>query len=67
MRLSRTLPRSASSFETRLCSLPIRAPPVKSYIHIAEPMARASFFDTTPFEEKIGMRKGRTLTRWGAL
>ena len=31
-----------------LCSLPIRAPPVRSYSHIAEPNARASFFGMTP-------------------
>ena len=33
---------SASSFETRLCSLPMRNPPVRSYIHIVAPRMRAS-------------------------
>ena len=57
----------ASSTEMRLCSLPMRAPPVRSYIHMAEPRARLSFgFSTPSLPVNIGMRNGRTLTRWGA-
>ena len=43
---------SASSAEMRLWSLPMRTPPVRSYIHIALPMARASLRLITPsFDE----------------
>ena len=46
---------------------PMRQPPVRSYIHIADPSARAILRDTTPSFVRIGIMKGRTLTRCGAL
>ncbi len=58
---------SASAFVSRLCSFPMRTPPVRSYIHIAEPSARATFGLIKPSREKIGMRKGSTRTRCGAV
>ncbi len=58
---------TALSFLRRLWSLPMRAPPVRSYIHIALPRARATFGLMSPSFEKIGMRKGSRRTRWGAL
>ena len=56
---------SASAFFSRLWSLPMRAPPVRSYIHIALPSARATFGLMSPSFEKIGMRNGRSCTRCG--
>ena len=46
----------------------MRAPPVRSYIHMAEPRARATLrVDDAVLAEKIGMRNGSTRTRCGAL
>ena len=58
---------TASPRLRRLWSLPMRAPPVRSYIHMAEPSARATFGLISPSLEKIGMRNGSRLTRCGAL
>jgi hypothetical protein len=59
---------SAASRLSRLCSLPMRRPPVRSYIHMAEPRARATLREMMPpFPENTGMRNGSTRTRWGAL
>ena len=58
---------SAASFLSRRWSLPMRAPPVRSYIHSAEPNARASLAFMTPSRVRIGIMNGRILTRWGAL
>ena len=44
----------------------MRAPPVRSYIHIALPSARATFGLIRPSFEKIGMRNGSSRTRCGA-
>ena len=53
----------AASFLSRLCSLPIRTPPVRSYIHSAQPKARAIFAFMTPSLVMIGIMKGSTSTR----
>ena len=45
----------------------MRAPPVRSYIHMALPRARATLGLMSPSLEKIGMRKGSRCTRCGAL
>ena len=46
----------------------MRAPPVRSYIHMADPSVRDSFFGMTPpLPVRIGSRNGRILTRCGAL
>ena len=46
----------------------MRAPPVRSYIHMLMPRARASFLGMTPPDPvKTGSRKGRSFTRCGAL
>ena len=45
----------------------MRQPPVRSYIHIAEPSARAILRETTPSLVRIGIRNGSTCTRCGAL
>ena len=58
---------SVSSLEMRLCSLPMRAPPVRSYIHIADPSAFSSLGWMTPPLPNIGMRNGMIRTRCGAL
>ena len=57
----------AASFFRRWWSLPIRAPPVRSYIHRAVPSARASLAFITPSFVSIGIRNGSTCTRCGAL
>ena len=57
---------TASAFFRRLCSLPMRAPPVRSYIHMALPSARATFGLMSPSFEKSGIRNGSSRTRWGA-
>jgi hypothetical protein len=58
----------AASSSSRRCRLPMRHPPVRSYIHIIEPSARATWRGMMPpGPEKIGIRNGSTLTRWGAL
>ncbi len=57
----------ASSVLRRLWSLPMRRPPVKSYIHMAEPRARAKRRFISPSLVKMGMRKGSTWTRCGAV
>ena len=46
--------------------VPMRAPPVRSYIHIALPNARATFGLMSPSFERIGIKNGRIFTRWGA-
>ncbi len=58
---------NAASAFSRRWNLPIRQPPVTSYIHIAEPSARAILRDTTESFDRIGIMNGRTRTRWGAL
>ena len=58
---------SAASFLSRRCSLPMRAPPVRSYIHSAEPKARAILGFITPSLVRIGIMNGSTRTRCGAL
>ena len=45
----------------------MRAPPVRSYIHMALPMARASFLSTHAVRPKIGMRNGRRLDQVGGV
>ena len=45
----------------------MRAPPVRSYIHMALPSALATFGLMSPSFEKIGIRKGSMRTRCGAL
>ena len=45
----------------------MRQPPVRSYIHSALPSARAIFFEITPSLVRIGIMKGMTCTRCGAL
>ena len=59
--------RGLSSFLRRLWSLPMRAPPVRSYIHMALPRARASLRVDEPVlaEERDQERAGRC-TRCGA-
>src|SRR5256714_8117 len=57
---------TAWSDETRLCRLPMRNPPVRSYIQRAPPRARARRRLMTPSLVSTGIRKGRTRTRWGA-
>ena len=44
----------------------MRKPPVRSYIHIADPIARAILRDTTPSLVRIGIMNGSTFTRCGA-
>ena len=58
---------TACAFFSRLWSLPMRAPPVRSYIHIALPSARATFGLMRPSFENSGMRNGSSRTRCGAL
>src|SRR5437868_280342 len=58
---------SAASVEMRLCSLPIRRPPVRSYIHIVEPSSRASRRGRNPSLVNTGSRNGSTRTRCGAV
>ena len=41
-------------------------PPVRSYIHISEPIARAILRDTTPSLVRMGIMNGITCTRCGA-
>ncbi len=66
-RLTLTVARTAAFFR-RLWSLPMRAPPVRSYIHMADPSAFHNPFGTTPSRPvKAGMRNGSSFTRCGAL
>ena len=44
----------------------MRAPPVRSYIHIALPSARATLGLMSPSFENSGMRNGSSRTRCGA-
>ena len=57
----------AAFARSRRCNLPIRQPPVTSYIHSALPSARAIFFEMTPSFVRIGIMNGITCTRCGAL
>ena len=52
---------------SRRCSLPIRQPPVRSYIHIAEPRARAILREMTPSLVRIGIMNGRTSDEMGGV
>ena len=55
----------ASSGLMRLWSLPIRAPPVRSYIHIADPSARDSLRGITPTLAEHGQQEGQHLHQVG--
>ena len=54
----------AASARRRRWTLPMRSPPVRSYIHIAEPRARATCLGMMPpLPVKTGIRNGSTFTR----
>jgi hypothetical protein len=55
-----------SSALIRSWSLPMRAPPVRSYIHMALRIAFASFGLMSPPLPNRGSRNGSRWTRWGA-
>ncbi|MFT3854926.1 MAG: heterodisulfide reductase-related iron-sulfur binding cluster [Ilumatobacteraceae bacterium] len=57
----------AASALRRRWNLPIRQPPVRSYIHIAEPSARAILRETTESLDRIGIMNGRTLDQVGGV
>ena len=56
---------NAASAFSRWCSLPMRKPPVRSYIHIADPRARATRRGIRPSLVRIGIMNGSSLTRCG--